>query len=155
MTQKIIFRKADEKDWNIIKDIEGTVASKLFFPLVKEEEIKDYIKNSTVIIMYLGEDPIGTVSFEEKKDGSIYFNGLTIKPEYQGRGYAKKAMEEALNRSAGKTSFVLSVHPENSIAIAIYLKLGFVIKFWKDDYYGDGEPRLVLVKGEMPAVLEK
>lgn len=37
----------------------------------------------------------------------------------------------------------LVTRPQNSRAFMLYLLLGFAAESWKDNYFGDGEPRLV------------
>ena len=53
---------------------------------------------------------------------------------------------DKLLKEIGNKKIVLTVHPQNNAALRIYLKLGFVIISWKDNYFGDGEPRLYLEK---------
>lgn len=38
----------------------------------------------------------------------------------------------------------LAVHPDNQIALRLYASLGFEIKSRQENYFGDGEPRLLL-----------
>lgn len=52
----------------------------------------------------------------------------------------------ALAKSAPKIDLV--THPENTKAIRLYESLGFKIAERKENYYGDGEPRVVLVKNK-------
>lgn len=40
----------------------------------------------------------------------------------------------------------LVAHPHNSPAILLYLSLGFIIESWENNYFDDGEPRLIMVK---------
>jgi hypothetical protein len=35
---------------------------------------------------------------------------------------------------------------QKEIAECLYLSMGFIIESWLDNYFGDGEPRLMLVK---------
>jgi len=42
----------------------------------------------------------------------------------------------------------LAAHPDNFRAIKLYQSLGFAIESRKENYYGDGEPRLILVKNK-------
>jgi ribosomal protein S18 acetylase RimI-like enzyme len=51
-----------------------------------------------------------------------------------------------LDEVGDKKPFELVTHPENTSAIITYLKSGFKIKAWKDNYFGDGQPRILLVK---------
>ena len=40
----------------------------------------------------------------------------------------------------------LVTHPDNIKAIALYQSLGFAIESRKENYYGDGEPRIVMAR---------
>ena len=75
-----------------------------------------------------------------------HVNDLTIKPEYQNQGLGSKGMEFLLDRLKNIPKIELVTHPKNNPAIRLYLKFGFEIEGWKDNFYGDGEPRLILAK---------
>ncbi len=144
--EDICLQRATEKDWQTVAKMEKNAASELFFPLTDKEEILDYIKNSNVYITHCKDNIVGTVSYEIKKDGAVHFNGLIVLKEYRCRGIAKLVMTQILSELKEKDVFELTVHPKNTPAILLYLKLGFFIKEWKDNYFGDGTPRLVLEK---------
>ncbi len=146
MPEDIRLQKAAEKDWQTVAKMEKSAASELFFPLTDKKEIIDYIKNSTVYLTHYKNKVVGTVSYEIKADGVVYFNGLMVLPEYRCHGIAKIAMKQVLSELSGRKRFELAVHPKNIPALLVYLKLGFIVKAWKDNYYGDGTPRLVLEK---------
>lgn len=143
--QEITLRKGTVEDGDLLLKIEQSVSSKYFRPCDTEEHATKYLKDDYVFFIVLNNKEIGTVSYERKEDGSIYFNGLTVLTEFNGRGYASFALKLALEGLKNEKSLNLVVHPENTAAIIIYLKAEFVIKEWKEDYFGDGEPRLFLV----------
>ena len=145
IVSKITLKKCKESDWKMVEKMEKAAKSRLFSPYEGEEKIKEYIRKSEVYLILKEDDPIGTVSYEVKKDGHITFNGLIVLPKYRNKGIGSIAIQKALKR-AGNRKAELIVHPENAIALIIYLKLGFRIKNWKDNYFGDGEPRLILWK---------
>ncbi len=142
---KITLKRCKNDDWQIVEKMEKVAKSRLFSPFEGEKKIKEYIRKSEVYMILKGDDPIGTVSYEVKKDGHILFNGLVVLPKYRKRGIGSTAIQKALKR-AGNRKAELIVHPENTVALIIYLKLGFKIKSWKDNYFGDGESRLILWK---------
>lgn len=146
MPEDIHLQRATDKEWQIVAKMEKSAGSDLFFPLTDKKEILDYIKDSTVYITHYKNNVVGTVSYEIKKDGVVYFNGLIVLPEYRCHGIAKLAMKQVLSELNDKKLFELVVHPKNTPALIVYLKLGFLVKAWKDNYYGDGTPRLILEK---------
>ncbi len=53
------------------------------------------------------------------------------------------AMKKLLS-DLGNKNFALLVHPENTPALLIYLRLGFLISEWKENYFGNGQPRILM-----------
>lgn len=66
-------------------------------------------------------------------------------PKFQGQRLAKLAMAKLLKELENYKIVDLVVHPENITAIKLYELFGFIIKDRKENYYGDGEPRLIMV----------
>lgn len=143
------YKQATEEDWELVRDLEKEAASitpRFFLAYNSEKEMKDYINKSKVFLVMKDEEPIGTVAYKSEEPNHVYIEGLTIIPKYTGKGYATAAMEWLLNHIKDTNLIDLVVHPHNNAAIRIYLKFGFQIEGWKDNYFGDGEPRLKLVK---------
>ena len=64
----------------------------------------------------------------EEKYTRLWFDRLLIDKNYQGRGYAKKAMKIILQKMAEQyphTDIFLSVYEENHVAISLYQSFGF------------------------------
>ena len=76
----------------------------------------------------------------------MHFNGLTVVHTHRRKGIASWAIQNILDNIKNKKTINLVVHPKNTAAILVYLKAGFVVDGWKDNFFGDGEPRLSLVK---------
>jgi ribosomal protein S18 acetylase RimI-like enzyme len=115
---------------------------------VTEKEWKEEFNKSNAKIYLVTKDGVvvGDTSYEKKNDGLIYLSGLAIDPNFQKQGIGKEVMRLIMEELKNEKKVVLVVHPENSAAIKIYLSFGFVIKNWKDNYYGDGQPRIELVR---------
>lgn len=61
-------------------------------------------------------------------DNSCWLGGITIDKEYQGLGYGKAAVKEALevlSKEHSYKNFALSYNPENKGARHVYTSLGF------------------------------
>lgn len=106
-----------------------------------QEQI-DYLQGSDVYVLYDEDEPVGFFAFKKVNDG-IEVKAIVVTPEKQGKGHGKAMMKYLLEVTAGNTLHLVT-HPKNSSAITYYLKSGFEIYGWKDNYYGDGEPRLLL-----------
>ncbi len=140
----ITYRPVEEKDWKKVSELEKSVDSGIYLAYTTEKDVKDYLKKSTVYFIELDGEPIGTISYEKKSDNHAYFDGMIVHPDYQGRGYATQAVDWLLNKLKNYKKIDLVTHPGNSASVIVYLKNGFRIKGWKDDYFGNGEPRLIL-----------
>jgi ribosomal-protein-alanine N-acetyltransferase len=108
-----------------------------------DEEI-DYLKNCEIYIAYENEKAVGFIAYENKKD-LIEIMSLAIIPDYQRKGIGKLLLCHVLDILNGKRIHLVT-HPKNSPAIILYLKNGFEIYGLKENYYGDGQPRLLLKK---------
>ncbi|EGN76243.1 acetyltransferase [Idiomarina sp. A28L] len=69
-----------------------------------------------------------------------------IGADYRGQGVGSILLQHALEElvSQGFKSIQLSVAPENTNALKLYEKLGFVIAERKDNYLGIGEHRVIM-----------
>lgn len=143
----LTFSKATPDDWKTVASLETSIAtSKVYKAITKEPDVRAYIQKSRVFLIYRKGQPIGTISYETKSRNHVYFDGLTIHPKHQRRGYASQAVAWLLDKLTVVEVIDLVTHPHNSAAIRLYLKFGFLIESWKENYFGDGEPRLHLVK---------
>ena len=120
--------------------------SKLFHPITDESEVRAYISESSVLIVRLDGCAVGIVSYAIESSGDAHIMGLITSPQHQRLGIATKAMEFVLARLGKIKRAYLTVHPENTPAIKLYEKLGFKVEGRKENYFGDGEPRLILAK---------
>lgn len=142
----ISLKKATIKNIKEIAELEKLASSKTYSARVNENEIKNFIKNDVVFLIKRQNNYIGLVSYEIVKRKTAHINGLVVNPKYRGKGYARQAMLILLKKIQTYPRIELVVHPHNNPAICLYLSLGFIIESWKNNYFGDGEPRLMLIK---------
>jgi len=112
-------------------------------PAESAEQVKNYLKNCIVYLCYDGNKPVASFSYELREDDSVELMQMMVLPEYQKKGVGKFMTENFLRLAKGKKIHTVT-HPQNTSAIILYLKHGFNIYGWKDDYYGDGQPRVLL-----------
>ena len=141
--QKITTKPVTLDDWQLLASLEKIAKNPFYFACDGEEACKRYIEESHVYFLMDGEKPIGTLSHKTERDGTILINGLTVLPEYRGKGIAHAALKQLLE-DLGNQNYALHVHPGNTPALLIYLRLGFVITAWEEHHFGDGQPRLYL-----------
>ncbi|PIR87272.1 MAG: hypothetical protein COU11_01230 [Candidatus Harrisonbacteria bacterium CG10_big_fil_rev_8_21_14_0_10_49_15] len=142
----ISFKRATLSDIDEYLDIEKSVADlKTYSPITTEEEAENEIKTNVVYFIKNEDLIIGSIAYELKSSEHAYFSGLVVRPEFQGQGIAKQAMKDLLAGELKDMKKIdLVTHPHNTPAVMLYLSLGFIIEGWKDNYFGDGEPRIVL-----------
>lgn len=130
---------------NILFDLDNSVDNKsCYLPARSIKEQEYYLKDSNIYLAYADNQPVGFLAFKE--DGEkIDVQAIVVTPTFQGKGVGKELMNTLLKVNEGK-ELRLVTHPYNTKAIIFYLKSGFQIEGWADNYYGDGQPRLVLVR---------
>ena len=140
------FSPATEEDWKAVTMIEKACETETFLAYTSEEESRKYLRQSRAFFIKLGEENIGTISYEEKSPEHAYVDAMTIIPEHRKKGYASEAMTWLMEKLSGYKTVDLVTHPKNSASIRLYLRFGFIIDGWHDNYFGDGQPRLHLVR---------
>ena len=84
--------------------------------------------------------------YEKNDNGNIYIGGLVVSPRFQGQGIAREAMIIVLEKFKDVKRIDLVTHPDNIGAVNLYQSLGFIAESRKENYYGDGEPRIVMAR---------
>ncbi len=115
-----------------------------YHSMTNTEEAAEQIEKSINYFIKHGDDVVGSISYRVDATGSVEIDGLLIKPEAEGKGYAKAAILEILEELKGYKHIWLLTHPDNARSIPLYLSCGFTIRDRKENVFGDGEPRLVL-----------
>lgn len=112
------------------------------FPSTSVKLTLDFLKGCEVYLVYGKNIPIGLFAYKHNEDW-VEVKQIIVLPEYQNRGFGKAIMKKLLELVKGKNIY-LHTHPKNTAAIILYLKNGFEITTWKENYYGDGKPRMIL-----------
>ncbi len=150
MTQKnnqtISLEKATVKDIDQYLAIEKSVIGpKTYSGIKNENEAKEEFQNNQIFFIKKDGKIIGTIQYEMKSPDHAYISGLVIDPRFQGQGIGREASKLILNKLKDIKRIDIITHPDNAVALKLYQSLGFIIESRKENYYGDGEPRLVLV----------
>lgn len=139
--------RASAEDTQTLLDIEKTaIGPKTYSGYSEEVEVIDYIKSDVVYLIKQGGQVAGSISYEVRSDDHAHISGLVIKPEFQGQGVAKKALLKLLEELRSFRKLDLVVHPDNTKAVELYKSLGFQVGATKENFFGNGEPRLVMNK---------
>ena len=144
---EIHLHKATLEDLKTFVELEkGVDGPKTYSAMTDEEEAKGELANSTVYLIESGGEVVGSIMYERKSDSHVYISDLAIRPERQGSGVGRAVLEQVLKEIGDVERIDLVTHPENEKAIRLYTSLGFHIESEKEDYFGDGETRVVMSK---------
>ncbi|MFA5155577.1 MAG: N-acetyltransferase [Patescibacteria group bacterium] len=143
---KIKLRPATIADLKVILALEKGADSKMYSARLKESEVRYSLQREHVFLVKLRSLTIGLAVYRVAKNQTVTINGLIIAPKYQGRGFARQAMILMLRKIRSYSRIEMMVHPHNVRALSLYLSLGFMIDSWHKNHFGDGEPRLLLIK---------
>ncbi|KZE90618.1 GNAT family N-acetyltransferase [Microbacterium sp. TNHR37B] len=84
----------------------------------------------TPLVVRAGEEIVGfAMCALDPDDGNYWIYRLMIDQRFQGRGYARAALDQILSRMSsleGCDRILLGVRPDNERAIALYIGAGFV-----------------------------
>lgn len=102
-----------------------------------------YLKDCEVYMCEADGAPVGILAYAQVR-GEVEVKQILVLPEYQNKGYGKNIVDKLIELTKGKKVWLVT-HPKNTAAIILYLKRGFELAGWMDNYYGDGEPRIKLI----------
>ncbi len=132
-----------EKDLPTFFALEKKLASRTYWPETEKEKV--YGGNKMFYMVKIGEKTVGQMQYEKQEDNVIYLNVLAVDTEFQGKGIGKETMRQFLEMVPNASKIWLVTHPENK-AIKLYESFGFKITERKEDYFGNGKPRVIMVK---------
>ena len=147
--------QADDGDIEKLIEIEQSVVkNKIYHPMLSRDEWLVALQAGQVYLIMVEGVAVGSIGFENKKDGVVHISGLVVSPSYQGKGFEKQAMDELLEKLKDAKRVDLVTHPKNKKALRLYQSLGFVLEKEMQNYYGDGQPRVMLILGQSPAFIK-
>lgn len=143
----IDLQKATVNDVEIFLALEQSVAHlKTYSAITNKKEALNEFKSSTIYFIKKDDAIVGSIEYQMKNADNAYVSGLVVEPHFQGQGIARAALTKVLEELNDIKRIDLVTHPHNTPALMLYLSLGFIIEAWKDNYFGDGEPRIMLAK---------
>ncbi|WP_394156943.1 GNAT family N-acetyltransferase [Vibrio campbellii] len=69
---------------------------------------------------------------------------LAVDSQHRGKGIARLLVQAVLTKASAGSVVKLTVDPNNVPACKLYTSLGFKVLEREEDYFGDGEARLVM-----------
>jgi ribosomal protein S18 acetylase RimI-like enzyme len=142
-----MFERATAEDATALLSLEKRVGvPKIYAPRVKIEDAINEIEANTFFLIKYRDRIIGSASFRMQDDGSAYIGNVAVDPLYRRQGVARAAMSFLIGQLGHAARLELVTHPENRDALQLYASLDFRPEAEIADYFGDGEPRVKLVR---------
>ena len=142
---RLTLQQATAQDATTLVAFEHKVADpKIYGPKLDVAGALEEIKKNTFYFIKRGDAIIGTAAFRLRTDKSVYISNVAVDPTYRRQGVAQAVMSNILEKCKEAPRVDLVTHPENKKALHLYTSLGFKVESRKENYFGDGEPRLVL-----------
>lgn len=143
----LIFEKATKNDTDKILELEHlAIKDKTYSRFLDKDEVLKEFSENEVYLIYKDEHLVGSTEFQMKSPDHAYLSGLVVDPRFQGQGIGREATLFRLEKLKGVKRVDLVTHPDNFKMINLCQSLGFKIEKRIENYYGDGEPRLMLVR---------
>lgn len=137
--------KADNADIEELIGLEKSVAgTNIYVPMLTEDEWMVALEIGVVYLIMQGSVAVGNISYENKGKDRVHISGLVIGPQFQGQGIGRQALIKVLEELQDVKRIDLEIHPDNEKALALYQSFGFKVESRKENFYGDGQPRLIL-----------
>lgn len=120
---------------------------KLYGPVGGVDEALREIAENVLYLSMLRDECVGSAAYRVRPDGSVYISNVVVDLKYRRRGFARAVLSRILEINARAPRIDLATHPDNVHALKLYASFGFRVESRRENYFGDGEPRLVLAKG--------
>ena len=147
ISEPITLGRATPADLEVFIALERSVSNPKTYPgSITKEAALDELTNTQVYFIKKGDQIIGNIAYEIQANDHAEITGLMVDPHYQNQGIGFAALNAVLDELKGVKRIDLVTHPENENAVVLYQSLGFHIESRVEDYHGDGQPRLILVK---------
>jgi len=142
------YKKVTLEDIPLLVELDKKCFNRDFDNSFTEQEFKDYAFNKTgeTGLIYLDDTLIGFYSWVDINDEETEIIAIAILPEHQKHGYGTKGIEMMLDKLAHKECIKIVTHPQNIVALRIYLNHNFIISDFRKDYYGPNQPRIVMCR---------
>ena len=89
---------------------------------------------------------VATGALRHREDASAYLSNIAVHPKVRRQGFARAMMRHLLSICVTAPSIDLAVHPDNQPALTLYTSVGFAPTHRHENFFGDGEPRLIMVR---------
>lgn len=107
-------------------------------------DIHEAIENENVFVALRGSTAVGVLMYR-MLDTAIELREFVIAPAVRGEGIGTKFLTFMLSTIPQNLRIELVTHPENPAA-RLYQRFGFEKEGYIANHYGDGEPRIKMIR---------
>jgi ribosomal protein S18 acetylase RimI-like enzyme len=125
---------------------ERSIDVKLYGSVGGLEEALREITENILYLLRFHDELVGSAAYRVRPGGSVYISNVVVDRKHRRRGFARAALSYILEMNKHAPRFDLVTHPENEHALRLYLSLGFEVESRRENFFRDGEPRLVLAR---------
>lgn len=113
------------------------------------DSILAYIDFCLVLRLLYQDKPIGVLAMSPESKEKAEIRNIAVLPEYQGRGFAKRLLEEAFKRAVrlGYTTVQISISNAQIRPFKIFQQYGFELADVRWQYYAQHSTELVMLDG--------
>jgi len=140
-------KRADAGDAGLVVAFETEVTNRKLYgrPLDHDDALSE-ISGNQYYLLFVDECLVATGALRWREDASAYLSNIAVLPGRRRQGLGRGMMNHLLSLCAQADTVDLAVHPDNLPAIALYTAVKFSPTDVKDDFFGDGEPRLIMTR---------
>jgi [ribosomal protein S18]-alanine N-acetyltransferase len=147
MEKTLTFERARVGEADSLVTFEQRVADPRLYGTPSDlQRARREIRRNRLYFVKSGDAIVGTAAFCSKPGNRVYISNVAVDPRYRRQGIARAAVSFILERCSGASRIELVTHPENEAALRLYSSFGFKVQSRHENYFGDGEPRLVLAR---------
>lgn len=142
-----MLRRADTSDFEAIVSFETDVMNRRLYgrPLDHAAALVEVQANE--YFLHVRRACIAaTGAWRRRDDGTAYLSNIAVRPDLRRQGLARSMMVRLLDCCGDAAAVDLAVHPDNDAACSLYGSLGFKPSRREENFFGDGEPRLIMVR---------
>lgn len=148
MAQAIVYVEAQEKDISLLASLDKLAFNRPFDNAFTEKEFSELIHNKRASLFLVMKEvlPIGFYIFEEINENEGEIVGIALSPTHQRQKIGTEILLKLMKEFSNKKRIKVVTHPQNTVALLLYLKHGFIISEYSETYYGPYQPRVILYK---------
>ncbi len=142
---KVTLTEATEKDVKKLVAIETAGSTgEMHAPLLREEKWVQYLGTHTVWLIRVARKVVGYLAVQHKSAEHVRVHGVVVLPEQRGVGVESAVLGKFVEEMQAVPRIDLAVHPLHA-SMQVFKSVGFTEESLHENFYGDGEPRIVMV----------